>query len=292
VLENVVGFLTHQYQFQAALRSACGDRYVTTFRKVNMQFYGVPQHRYRVIVIGALRDFGTDVGWPEPDCPEVGGYRRYFPSLISMKDALEDLGPASAVDRRAKDVRFGQDHVYVPFESRHYDICRHIPNGGSLKDIPDKYLPSQYAGRNRVRNRGWMQYYRKPLPDLPGRTVLASIGPTFSTIQAPDVNYHFKDGRWHWKCISPAGYTSRDGLYTSPVEPRRLTIRECARLQTFPDWFRFEGNVLSCYRMIGNAVPCEYARRLCVAIHRLISGEGGPQGTQQLSLALASSEIV
>lgn len=40
---------------------------------------------------------------------------------------------------------------------------------------------------------------------------------------------------------------------------RRLTIRESAAVQTFPDWFHFNGSMNSCYRQIGNAVPVHFA---------------------------------
>jgi site-specific DNA-cytosine methylase len=47
---------------------------------------------------------------------------------------------------------------------------------------------------------------------------------------------------------------------------RRMTVRECARVQTFPDWYEFKGSQADGYRQIGNAVPPFYARRLAEAI--------------------------
>lgn len=50
---------------------------------------------------------------------------------------------------------------------------------------------------------------------------------------------------------------------------RRLTIRESARLQTFPDDFRFIGTMNACYRQIGNAVPVQFAKLLGNELKRL-----------------------
>ena len=47
---------------------------------------------------------------------------------------------------------------------------------------------------------------------------------------------------------------------------RRMTVRECARVQTFPDWFEFAGSQADGYRQVGNAVPPLYARLLAEAI--------------------------
>lgn len=55
---------------------------------------------------------------------------------------------------------------------------------------------------------------------------------------------------------------------TSVVPPtiRRLTIRECAAIQTFPEGYKFSGRKTKQYRQIGNAVPCRFAEAVAVAI--------------------------
>jgi DNA (cytosine-5)-methyltransferase 1 len=51
-------------------------------------------------------------------------------------------------------------------------------------------------------------------------------------------------------------------IHNHPSLKRRLTIRECARIQTFPDNFTFCGSISSMYRQIGNAVPCKFSEYL------------------------------
>jgi DNA (cytosine-5)-methyltransferase 1 len=53
---------------------------------------------------------------------------------------------------------------------------------------------------------------------------------------------------------------------------RRLSVRECARVQTFPDDFLFKyENIVNGYKMIGNAVPVEFAKHLASVIHKDVS---------------------
>lgn len=51
-------------------------------------------------------------------------------------------------------------------------------------------------------------------------------------------------------------------IHNHPSLKRRLTVRECARIQTFPDSFIFSGSISSMYKQLGNAVPCKFAEHL------------------------------
>ncbi len=263
LMENVYGFLQEFPSFSEKAQIILDGEYRLFARRFVTQYYGVPQFRDRVIIQGVRRDVAAGPLWPEPTSPEFYHYTKPFPTAISMARALEDLGPADDPTGL-----FG-DHISVPLGPTDLSIARHIPNGGSLKDIPDKHLPKPYFGRLRTSS-GWTWFYRKPRPEMPGRGVISSIRPNYATILAPDFKIQKTKKTYRWEPINPAEYTRKDGLYTSPFEPRRLTMRECARLQTFPDWFLFSGKPLDVHRQIGNAVPVEFARRLSDAAASLI----------------------
>jgi DNA (cytosine-5)-methyltransferase 1 len=263
LMENVPGFRSEFSTFAKEAETVLGGRYKLFCRRFVTQYYGVPQFRDRLIIQGVRNDIAQGPAWPTPTSPEVYNYTKNFPTAISMAQALGDLGPSNS------DLSLHSDHFSVPLGDGDDAVARHIPNGGSLKDIPDLDLPTPYRERERTHG-GWTWYYRKPRPELPARGVIASIRPIYATILAPDVYVKGNPDSWRWDAVDRQAHTDKNGYYTSPVQQRRLTIRECARLQTFPDWFRFEGTPLQVHRQIGNAVPVEFARRLCEAVARLI----------------------
>ena len=79
-----------------------------------------------------------------------------------------------------------------------------------------------------------------------------------------NVNGFLGNRELKWNEPSPT-ITGRGGgsggpvIHNHPSLKRRLTIRECARIQTFPDNFIFKGSISSMYKQIGNAVPCNFS---------------------------------
>ncbi|MGB7440649.1 MAG: DNA cytosine methyltransferase [Coleofasciculaceae cyanobacterium] len=95
--------------------------------------------------------------------------------------------------------------------------------------------------------------------------------------------------RLSWEKPSPTITTSPHQKATEmchPEELRPLSVRECARIQTFPDDWVFSGSITSKYRQIGNAVPVLLGQAIGEHIHKLIKGEKvkGKEEFYQLSL--------
>lgn len=77
-----------------------------------------------------------------------------------------------------------------------------------------------------------------------------------------------------WNSISPTiigrgGGTGGPVINLHPSKERRMTVREYARIQTFPDEFMFEGSITSMYRQIGNAVPPKFSFILADLLYEL-----------------------
>ena len=64
------------------------------------------------------------------------------------------------------------------------------------------------------------------------------------------------------------------GAFTHPEQDRGISVREGARLQSFPDSFQFRGPLAKQYRQVGNAVPCLMAYHLATGL--MAQYEGGP----------------
>jgi len=119
-----------------------------------------------------------------------------------------------------------------------------IPEGGSWKDIPYEKMPPrlQRIWDNIERYR-WPKFYRRFHRDEVAGTITAAFKPENA-------------GVWH------------------PIEKRIFSVREIGRIQSFPDWFQFDGrSVKSKYQQIGNAVPPRLAYELASQIAKVLKGE-------------------
>lgn len=132
------------------------------------------------------------------------------------------------------------DQVYWPYSPQAQSMVEKIPQGGSWKSIPYENLSPRFQ-----RIRDDMKRYHAP--NFYRRFSLDEINGTITASAQPE------------NC----------GI-THPLHNRRYTIREIARIQTFPDDFHFitdsPKNIVAMYKVIGNAVPCHLAKVIALAI--------------------------
>ena len=220
------------------------ERVVDTYR------YGVPQFRQRLILV-ALRG-GFEFQWPEESNKKVtlGNAIRDLPPVGPKEGWLSDEdrktyrlyhGPKTAFQREMR------AEVPSAHANRVYDhVTRRVRDDDlaafEYLDTKTKYseLPEELK---RYRDDIFDDKYKRLDADDLSRTITAHIA---------------KDGYW----------------YIHPEQNRTLTIREAARIQTFPDHFRFAGPPTAAFRQIGNAVPPRLARAIGGAVAAVL--QGGP----------------
>jgi len=119
-----------------------------------------------------------------------------------------------------------------------------VPEGGSWKNIPYEKLPERLKKiSDNMEKYRWPNFYRRYHRDEIAGTITAAFKPENA-------------GVWH------------------PVEKRIFSVREIARIQTFPDWFNFMGRTIkSKYQQIGNAVPPRLAYEMAVQIKAVLGGD-------------------
>jgi DNA (cytosine-5)-methyltransferase 1 len=87
--------------------------------------------------------------------------------------------------------------------------------------------------------------------------------------------------RMQWNGIARSIITRfrdpKSGEYIHPEQHRTISIREAARIQSFPDWFVFEGSYSEQYDQVGNAVPPLLARAVAAELRKMLRASFGSQ---------------
>lgn len=267
VFENVEGFLTAEngdYVLDL-LTPLIASGYQIHVRKVNAANYGVPQHRKRVIAIGGL-------GWP-PSFPEfthsafgAPGARlagAHLPKSPTLEQALQGLPPPTCTPPGSL---FG--HYYHPLEGVDLLRARALKPGETMRDLPIELWHESFQRRA----------FRRVMDGTPtDRRGGAPAGVKRLCSDLPS------------KAITGGSIAE----FIHPHEDRNLTVRECARLQTFPDTFEFVGTLSQQSRLIGNAVPPLLAEKIASQLARdLRSAPSGSGGGTILSFVPTLSEGV
>lgn len=239
VFENVVGLLTHKKgkTLKTLIKEFEGAGYTVDFRVLNAAFYGIPQLRERLIVVGNKK--GIEFQWPEPthffDHKSMAGNENEYvikpeeslPEAITVMEALEDLPEIKAGETGSfyrEDIQLTGYQEYLRkdcTELRNHDATAHSPK-------MMKIIKNSGYNINAVKHlvtSGFSSCYSRLEPDRPSVTLTVNF-------VSPASN----------KCIHP-------------YQHRALTPREGARIQGFPDKFKFFGNRTQIVKQIGNAVP-------------------------------------
>lgn len=214
LFENVRGFLSSKDNNGIPMPKRIENElnkhgYKLFYQLVNASDYEVPQNRHRVIMVGIRKDLKKEFSFPLPIKDK---------KLLTISNIVDKPKPKNE-----------KEEVWN-LSPQSLSIINHIPEGGSWKNVPYKYLPLRLK-----KIRDDIKKYRSP-------------------------NFYRRFSRKEIMGTVTAASTPENSGILHPLENRRYSVREIARFQSFPDSFKFIGSSVSQkYKMIGNAVPVNLA---------------------------------
>lgn len=225
---------------------------------LNATHYGVPQERKRVIILGVRKDLNCTAKdiydsiikthYAPGEVPTDGKIK-----YVSVREAIDDLPPLQQGEGEAETRYFKAIDECTDYERkmRQYndEILRyHIARKNNQQDVERykimaekhwnflellEYRPDLGHEKRRV----FFNSYKVQWWDMPSKTIIAHL---------------YKDGNQF--------------IHPDYNQGRSITVREAARLQSFPDDFIFEGSRTEQFKQIGNAVPPLLAEAIAKAI--------------------------
>ncbi len=252
VMENVRQLLTSPefIQIEEKLHDF-GFRHIEA-RVLLAANYGVAEMRYRTIIMATKKN---PISMPRPthfspeQIPRLESQQEFFGKRKlrpwkTVRDVIGDLPSPKGTEIRdippPLDLHFGRTPSDTSVER-----YKAIPPGGNRFDL------------------------QKRRPDLtPGCWIRKKTGGT-------DLM-----GRLWWDrpsvTIRTEFFKPEKGRYLHPQQNRPITHREAARIQSFPDTFRFRGSKIEIAKQIGNAVPVQMARAIAKQVANSMDGKTSP----------------
>lgn len=224
--------------------------YSVDVRIVQTSDYGVPQHRQRLILI-ALAD-RVRFTWPTPVAEGV-----------TLRQAISDL-PAIKPGWVSEETM----NAGIAYPGARTDFQRYMrrPSSQSSGESPRVFDHVTRAVR----------------PDdlaafklMDSHTKYSDLPPELKRYRSDIFDDKYKRLDWDSLSRTITAHIAKDGYwYIHPEEHRTLTVREAARIQTFPDYYRFSGTPAAGFKQIGNAVPPMLGQALGGAVQQsLVAGK-------------------
>ena len=252
VLENVKGMTVGKHKefiteiINQFLES--GYRVHENYQVLNAANYGVPQNRERLFLLGCRQDLEL------PKYPDkITSPNKKSPTVW---DALQDLPEIEKYDEL-----YQQDWILAEFgkPSNYAKKMRNLAKGKNNYSYKRQYDPTLLTSSLRT----------KHSPESVERFASTPHGKI-----EPISRFHKLNP--HGLCNTlRAGTASNKGAFTSPRPihpfiPRCITVREAARLHSYPDWFRFHPTKWHGFRQIGNSVPPLLAQAVAEEIIKVL----------------------
>ena len=241
---------------------------------VKSEKYGIPQTRHRIIIIGVRSDIAKKIN-PLEFCDEV-----------SVREAICDLPKLLGLDSSMPRSSYNKRKRGAPAVCRN-KLRTHLPNPILKQFItplsPDlvKYVLNHEARshmeKDLVRYKWWSKMAKKlgRSPTLNDK-IPKGIAPLHNNL-AKEGTASFADRFKVQVAGKPSGtitsHISKDGHYYihyDPAQCRSFSVREAARIQTFPDDYFFMGNKTQQYHQVGNAVPPYLAYQFAVSVYSIL----------------------
>ena len=286
IIESLEG-TKNRKKARYSLHSLCEDASTKNSPErflIKAENFGVPQARHRLLIVGIREDLGKNPERLLPkekvtvrdaigDLPrlrsgiskEEDSYEAWRSILIGadkrLKAKIKELPIAKRADSYAKELPSGDLGEWfiarrptglTGHETRTHmrsDLMRYFfaatytareKRSPHIRDFPKKLLPDHKSVKNKQKH-VFSDRFRVQLADRASSTVTSHIA---------------KDGHYF--------------IHYDPLQCRSLTVREAARLQTFPDNYHFEGPRTEQYRQIGNAVPPYLANQIAEIIAEVL----------------------
>lgn len=233
------------YEYISKVLGFGENGYLITSGILNAADFGAPQKRMRFVAIGYKKSIATNIDLPKGNITSK--------DYSTVRDAISD----------------------IEFETPNYDVKNdsgiHLendhPNISSLgKELRDsKILYNHIITKNKeiaLKRFGQLKQGQNfhDLHSSMKENTYSDISRTQNTIYLR-LNYD-----------EPSGtvVNVRKSMWVHPVHDRAISVREAARLQTFPDSFVFEGGKDSQYQQVGNAVPPKLAKSIAISVKNIL----------------------